>query len=431
MNLNKQFSILFSVVCSLMVQAQIGIGTTAPDSSSILDLSSLNKGVLTPRMTTEERDLIKVPAAGLLIFNTTTSGFNYFDSGWKIFSKNQNSVKATGDVSTTSATNVKILGMSLKPEPGTYLAMFNSQFTNSVTITTEVNTAQSLSELDTIYNQINEVPITNDFHSFNFGTLAGEVLTPGKYTVGSAMAIGNTLILDGGGNQNAVFIFQALGDITLASFTTVTLSNGTKAENVFWVAEGAVNIGEGSTMKGTLFSHGFAIAVGALCVLEGRMFTTAGAIAFGPGAASLPSNLPDTIDLMSLDHFLIFTGSGAVNNTGTTTVYNGDIATQAGDTGSLDAAVVNGIIYPPGVSTSVVFSGVSYLISFVSFSMYKNGVEIPGSSRRVTCDSDLGNVLLQSLVTIEKGDVIDVRWKTEGGVLALSNRNLILIKVKS
>jgi hypothetical protein len=63
--------------------------------------------------------------------------------------------------------------------------------------------------------------------------------------------------------------------------------------------------------------------------------------------------------------------------------------------------------------------------------MYKNGIEIPGSVRRITCDSDLGNVLLQSLVTIETGDVIDVRWKTEGGVLALSNRNLILIKAKS
>jgi hypothetical protein len=239
------------------------------------------------------------------------------------------------------------------------------------------------------------------------------------------------LILDGGGNQNAVFIFQATGDITLASFTTITLTNGTKPENVFWVAEGAVNVGEGSTMKGTLFSHGFAVAVGALCVLEGRMFTTAGAVAFGPGAASLPSNLPDTIDLKSLSHFLIYTGSGAVNNTGTTTVYNGDIATQVGSTGSLASAIVNGVIYPSGISTSVVYSGVSDRITFVSFSMYKNGIEIPGSVRRITCDSDLGNVLLQSLVTIETGDVIDVRWKTEGGVLALSNRNLILIKAKS
>lgn len=431
MNIKKQFLVFFLVLHTTFMSAQLGLGIVATDPSAIVDLKSDTKGFLTPRMTIEERDLIKVPATGLLIFNTTTAGFNYFDTKWKDFSKIQNSVKAAGAVSTTSALYVKIPEMSLKPEPGTYLAMFNSQYTNSVTITTKVNTDQSLADLDAIYNQINEVPTTNDMHAFLFGSSVGEVLIPGKYSVKSAISIGENLILDGGGNQNAVFIFQALGDITLASFTTITLSNGTKAENVFWLAEGAVNVGEGATMKGTLFSHGFAVSLGALCVLEGRMYTTAGAIAFGPGAASLPANFPDTIDLKSLSHFLIFTGAGAINNTGTTTVYNGDIATQAGSTSSLNAAIVNGIIYPTGISTSVVFSGVSYLISFVSFSLYKNGVEIPGSSRRVTCDSELGNVLLQSLVTIEKGDVIDVRWKTDGGVLGLSNRSLILIKAKS
>ena len=431
MNIKKQFLVFFLVLHTTFMSAQLGLGIIATDPSAIVDLKSDTKGFLTPRMTIEERDLIKVPATGLLIFNTTTAGFKYFDTKWKDFSKIQNSVKAAGAVSTTSALYVKIPEMSLKPEPGTYLAMFNSQYTNSVTITTKVNTDQSLADLDAIYNQINEVPTTNDMHAFLFGSSVGEVLTPGKYSVQSAISIGENLILDGGGNQNAVFIFQALGDITLASFTTITLSNGTKAENVFWLAEGAVNVGEGATMKGTLFSHGFAVSLGALCVLEGRMYTTAGSIAFGPGAASLPANLPDTIDLKSLSHFLIFTGAGAINNTGTTTVYNGDIATQAGATSSLNAAIVNGIIYPTGISTSVVFSGVSYLISFVSFSLYKNGVEIPGSSRRVTCDSELGNVLLQSLVTIEKGDVIDVRWKTDGGVLGLSNRSLILIKAKS
>lgn len=431
MILKKQYLVLYLVLFSIFTKAQMGIGTRSPDTSSLLDLKSNSRGFLTPRMTTIQRDLIKFPAKGLLIFNSTTSGFNYFDSRWKDFSKIQNSVKASGDVSTTSATNVKIPGMSLKPEIGTYLAMFNSQFTNNFTISTEVNTSLCFTDLEDIYNQINAVPITNDSHPFIFGNLLGEVLSSGKYKVASAMAISKNLILDGGGNQNAVFIFQAVGDITLASFTTITLTNGTKAENVYWVAEGAVNVGEGSTMKGTLFSHGFAVAVGALCVLEGRMFTTAGAVAFGPGAASLPSNLPDTIDLKSLSHFLIYTGSGAVNNTGTTTVYNGDIATQVGSTGSLASAIVNGIIYPSGISTSVVFSGLSDRITFVSFSIYKNGIEIPGSSRRVTCNSDVGNVLLQSLITIETGDVIDVRWKTDGGVLALSNRNLILIKAKS
>ncbi len=57
--------------------AQVGIGTTTPNTSSALDVTSTNSGVLFPRMTTVLRDLIAAPAAGLLIYNTTTSTFDY------------------------------------------------------------------------------------------------------------------------------------------------------------------------------------------------------------------------------------------------------------------------------------------------------------------------------------------------------------------
>jgi hypothetical protein len=33
-------------------------------------------------MTSAERDLIVAPAVGLLIYNTSTSNFNYFDLEW-------------------------------------------------------------------------------------------------------------------------------------------------------------------------------------------------------------------------------------------------------------------------------------------------------------------------------------------------------------
>jgi hypothetical protein len=53
--------------------AQIGIGTTTPDASSALDVTSTTKGFLMPRMTTGERNLIATPAKGLTIYNTTTN----------------------------------------------------------------------------------------------------------------------------------------------------------------------------------------------------------------------------------------------------------------------------------------------------------------------------------------------------------------------
>jgi len=46
-----------------------------PDTSAMLDVSSSNKGFLTPRMTTTLQNAIPLPANGLLIFNTTDNVF--------------------------------------------------------------------------------------------------------------------------------------------------------------------------------------------------------------------------------------------------------------------------------------------------------------------------------------------------------------------
>lgn len=50
---------------------QVGIGTTSPDVSSVLDVSAENKGVLAPRLTTDQRNAIATPAKGLMLYNIT------------------------------------------------------------------------------------------------------------------------------------------------------------------------------------------------------------------------------------------------------------------------------------------------------------------------------------------------------------------------
>jgi hypothetical protein len=51
---------------------QVGIGTSSPNASALLDVTSTTGGVLFPRMTTTQRDAIGSPANGLVIYNTTT-----------------------------------------------------------------------------------------------------------------------------------------------------------------------------------------------------------------------------------------------------------------------------------------------------------------------------------------------------------------------
>ncbi len=71
--------LFFSITCQLC--SQVGINTTTPDPSSILDITSTTGGMLTPRLTTAERDLIVSPASGLLLYNTDEMAFNYYDNG--------------------------------------------------------------------------------------------------------------------------------------------------------------------------------------------------------------------------------------------------------------------------------------------------------------------------------------------------------------
>ena len=62
----------------------VGIGTTSPSTSSLLEIRSTSRCFLAPRMTLSQRNLIGAPAVGLLIFQTdNTPGFYYYNGGWK------------------------------------------------------------------------------------------------------------------------------------------------------------------------------------------------------------------------------------------------------------------------------------------------------------------------------------------------------------
>ena len=422
---NIKFLLLLLLANLQISNAQVGIGTINPDSSSILDLTSNSQGLLTPRMTTEQRNLISNPTTGLLIYNTTTSGFNYFDVVWKDYGTYAKCYSTNGvdNIGTKSNIDMSLPYMSISPVSGKYSVSFDSQFTNNIMIIA-ANTDTLLADFFLAYNQL-EARRTTNASRIDFGN---ETISPGKYSVNSAIAISGSLTLDAGGDPNALFIFKANGDLNMVAGTTIILKNGALPENVFWVAEGAIGIGVNTKAKGILISHGYAIAVGNASTLDGKMLTNAGAIAFGTGTCTTPSKESSIISLGSLSTFVAFTGSGAINNTGSS-VYNGNVASGSGTTTSLAAATVNGTIFPPG-NTPETNSGYSNENTIAIFSIYQAGVLVPNSIRKLKCNSNRSNLSLQTIVDVVSGQTIDVKWNISSGTLALGNRILTLTSVK-
>ncbi len=76
-------SFLFLIVTARTQSLAINNDGSPANASALLDVKSTSKGFLPPRMSTVQRDLISIPAAGLVIFNITTNSLQLYDgTGW-------------------------------------------------------------------------------------------------------------------------------------------------------------------------------------------------------------------------------------------------------------------------------------------------------------------------------------------------------------
>ncbi|NQY28399.1 MAG: hypothetical protein HRT69_02900 [Flavobacteriaceae bacterium] len=84
--MRKVMLMVFLILC-VKANAQVGIGTTTPDASSILEIQSNIGGILIPRMSEAQKLAIVSPATGLLVYETDTApGFWYYNGTvWTTF----------------------------------------------------------------------------------------------------------------------------------------------------------------------------------------------------------------------------------------------------------------------------------------------------------------------------------------------------------
>jgi hypothetical protein len=415
--------------------------------------------------------------------------------GWQDFSTGYESVNAIGDISTTSDEAATAIGMTLTPKAGTYSVLFNSQFKNTPTYTVIPGVSSTketilgdlvllIADLDKHF--VIETPeyksighthyasydasgvgigssISND--NVNYDVPTTLTIYPGAYYNGAAInfQFDSTITLDGLGDPKAKFIIKAGAAINTNIGATFKLINGAQACNIFFLATGAMSVGasRGPTVPnlevvGNWVSRAGAIAVGIGTNFDGRILTSAGALTMGHGILKIPTGT-SFVNLRSLVSFFGFTSFGAIDIVGAVgaekTYITGNLFTcgsafvnfgyvpahpgpfPAGPLTIGNPAVLDGFLYncngPATVGeTTTTENNVG---SVGTFSIYKNGIEIPESTKTTKTDSVASTITLQTIATVNgTTDFIEVWWKTAAGnTLMMGNRNLTMIKVQS
>jgi hypothetical protein len=149
-------------------------------------------------------------------------------------------------------------------------------------------TGAAASDMPAIYNYLDLLPFDIQlYYPAQFGN--DLVLTPHTYLLDEGTVFTDTLYLNAEGNSDAVFVIQVNGALTTTVNSNVKLINGTQAENVYWVVDGAISILSNSKFNGTVVSNSGAIDLDANTILDGRLLTISGEITLDAVNAAIPS----------------------------------------------------------------------------------------------------------------------------------------------
>jgi hypothetical protein len=140
---------------------------------------------------------------------------------------------------------------------------------------------QAQIDMNTAYNTLMGLPCTNVESDLSGGTF-----TAGVYCTSPAsqlLATGGAT-LDGGGDPNAVFVFQVGSALTTTG--SINLIGRAQAKNVYWVVGSSATIGGGGWL-GNILAH-TTITLNSATTLVGRALAHTGAVTIGTGNITLP-----------------------------------------------------------------------------------------------------------------------------------------------
>lgn len=188
--------------------------------------------------------------------------------------------------STVTNTGPSVLNLSAGLSPGTAIVGFppGTVIPPAIIDATSAAAAQAQLDLTAAYLDAAGRPLNAE----TAADLSGLTLVGGVYAGPSkaALTLNGTLVLDGQGDPNSVFIFQTDSTLITGSASAVQLINGAQECNVFWQVGSSATLGTGSVFVGNILAltsitvttgvtvHGRALARNGAVTLDTDVFTT-------------------------------------------------------------------------------------------------------------------------------------------------------------
>ena len=354
----------------------LGVGAVSLNASAALQIDSTTKGLLSPRLTTVQKNAISSPAAGLVLYDSDLNKLNVYNgSTWK----NVGSTEIGGEVTSGSAGSVLFIG------DGTVLGQDASNFTFSTSTNRLLVTQASSTRLSVTDSAYFGGTATSTFDSTGFLTLPSGFLSQASSTIGAGTQAGG-LTISGGATTTGNALFQNLLSLTPAARTSgstayftltgaadTALTASTEAPDVQWNLARTKTHGNGTIalQRDVLLNagtHAFTDWAGGLITDLATLGIT-GAPLLGTNATSTNS------------HTLLLSASAL--NASTTNSYGLTVNANTGATNNYAAQFLGGYV---GIGTSSPFAMLG-----VAGGAYIGGNLTATGTLNVTGDTTLSN----------------------------------------
>jgi hypothetical protein len=187
---------------------------------------------------------------------------------------------------TVTNTGPSVLNNSAGLSPGTSITGFPPGIVTPPAIIDATSAAAAQAQLDLTAAYLDAAG--RPLNAETTPDLSGLTLVGGVYAgpSKSPLSLTGTLVLDGEGNPNSVFIFQTDSTLITGSASTVSLINGAQECNVFWQVGSSATLGTGSVFAGNILAltsiavttgvtvHGRALARNGEVTLDTDVFTS-------------------------------------------------------------------------------------------------------------------------------------------------------------